>query len=140
MNMEEDSIKTKNKDNFLFENLPGAEDMLLKTLPNKDLLYYPFTTQQNKSLNVFDFAYQKKGGETDESNPIEKANIPQQKNKKNQNQRKKNYFLTSLRSKKSSRGKSEKNKEKEKNIDNLMKKFPKQKQKIEKKKKKKLLI
>ena len=87
MNMEEDSIKTKNKDNFLFENLPGAEDMLLKTLPNKDLLYYPFTSQQNKSLNVFDFAYQKKGGETDESNPIEKANIPQQKNKKNQNQK-----------------------------------------------------
>ena len=42
---------------------------------------------------------------------------------KRNNQRKKNYFLTSLRSKKSSRGKSEKNKEKEKNIDNLMKKL-----------------
>ena len=87
MNMEEESTNSKNKDNFLFENLPGAEDMLIKTLPNKDLLYYPYNFQQNNSLNVFDFTYQKKGGETDESLPTEKANTPQQKNKKNQNQK-----------------------------------------------------
>ena len=77
--MEEESTNSKNKDNFLFENLPGAEDMLIKTLPNKDLLYYPYNFQQNNSLNVFDFTYQKKGGETDESLPTEKANTPQQK-------------------------------------------------------------
>ena len=87
LNMEEESQNSKDIDNFLFENLPGAEEMLTKTLPNKNLLYYPNNFQENNSLNAFDFAFQKKGGETDESNPIEKANIPQQKNKKNQNQK-----------------------------------------------------
>ena len=87
MNMEEESQNSKPKDNFLFENLPGVEDMLTKTLPNKDLLYYPYNYQQNNSLNVFDFTFQKKGGEIDESVPTEKANTPQQKNKRNQNQK-----------------------------------------------------
>jgi hypothetical protein len=51
--MEEESANSKNKDNFLFENLPGAEDMLIKTLPNKDLLYYPYNFQQNnQKLNL----------------------------------------------------------------------------------------
>ena len=87
LNMEEESGNSKGKDNFLFENLPGVEDMLTKTLPNKDLLYYPYNSQQNNSLNVFDFTYQKKGGELEESLSTEKANNQQQKNKKNQNQK-----------------------------------------------------
>ena len=85
--MEEESGNSKGKDNFLFENLPGVEDMLTKTLPNKDLLYYPYNSQQNNSLNVFDFTYQKKGGELEESLSTEKTNNQQQKNKKNQNQK-----------------------------------------------------
>ena len=85
--MEEESGNSKGKDNFLFENLPGVEDMLTKTLPNKDLLYYPYNSQQNNSLNVFDFTYQKKGGELEESLSTEKANNQQQKNKKDQNQK-----------------------------------------------------
>ena len=44
--------KSKNKDTFLFDNLPGVEDMLTKTLPNKDLLFYPHSSQKNCSLNV----------------------------------------------------------------------------------------
>ena len=36
LNMEEDSQNSKEVDNFLFENLPGAEEMLTKTLPNKN--------------------------------------------------------------------------------------------------------
>ena len=47
MNMEEESTNSKNKDNFLFENLQKTEDMLIKTIPNKDLLYYPYNIQQN---------------------------------------------------------------------------------------------
>ena len=87
LNMEEDSQNSKEVDNFLFENLPGAEEMLTKTLPNKNLLYYPYNFQQNNSLNAFDFAFQKKGGETDESLPQEKGNNPQQKNRQNKNQK-----------------------------------------------------
>ena len=92
LDIQDESEKAKNKDNFLFDNLPGAEDMLTKTLPNKDLLFYPYSTQKNSSLNVFDFINQKKGGETDESSPIEKANTPQQKNKRNQNQKQHNRY------------------------------------------------
>ena len=84
MNMEEDQ-KNEEKDNFLLENLPGASDMLLLTLPNKDLLYYPFNSKQNKPLDVFDFTYQRKGGDTEEFISIDK-NAPQPKSKK-QNQK-----------------------------------------------------
>ena len=76
MNIEEDQ-KNKAKDNFLMENLPGASDMLSITLPNKDLLYYPLNSKQNKYLDVFDFVYQKKGGETEE---LDKT-TPQKKRK-----------------------------------------------------------
>ena len=31
------------EDNFLLENLPGADEMLSKTLPNKDIMFYPFS-------------------------------------------------------------------------------------------------
>ena len=92
LNIGDESEKSKNKDNFLFDNLPGVEDMLTKTLPNKDLLFYPYSSQENCSLNVFDFINQKKGGETDESAPVEKANVPQQKNKRNQNQKQHNRY------------------------------------------------
>ena len=85
MSLEEDQ-KNKIKDNFLMENLPGANDMLSITLPNKDLLYYPFNSKQNKTLDVFDFTYQKKGGETEEFVSIDK-NISQAKSKKAQNQK-----------------------------------------------------
>ena len=104
MNIEEEQ-KNKAKDNFLMENLPGADDMLSITLPNKDLLYYPLNSKQNKYLDVFDFAYQKKGGETEE---LDKT-TPQTKTKKsqkysqkyNQNQKRgnqgnKNYNQVSL--------------------------------------------
>ena len=55
MNMEEEQ-KNKVKDNFLMGNLPGAWDMLSLALPNKDLLYYPYNSLQNKPLDVFDFS------------------------------------------------------------------------------------
>ena len=103
LNIQEESEKSKNKDNFLFDNLPGVEDMLAKTLPNKDLLYYPNTIKQNNSLNVFDFTYQKKGVEIDESTttaPTEKTTTSRRKDKNinqkhqpqkyNQNQKYKN--------------------------------------------------
>ena len=63
----------------------------------------------------------KKNNKTPDNNIISKLN-----SEKRNNQRKKNYFLISLRSKKnSSRGRSEKNKEreKEKDVNNLMKKL-----------------
>ena len=85
MNIEEDQ-KNKAKDNFLMENLPGASDMLSITLPNKDLLYYPLNSKQNKYLDVFDFEYQKKGGETEEFVSTDK-NVSQTKSKKAQNQK-----------------------------------------------------
>ena len=104
MDIEEEQ-KNKTKDNFLMENLPGADDMLSITLPNKDLLYYPLDSKQNKFLDVFDFVFQKKGGETEEFD----KNIPQTKPKKNQkynqkynqnqkrgNQGNKNYNQVSL--------------------------------------------
>ena len=49
-------------DDFLIENLPWAIDMLSKTLPNKDLLYYPFNSKQSKYLDIFAFYYTKKSG------------------------------------------------------------------------------
>jgi len=61
--------------------------MLTKTLPNKNLLYYPNNFQENNSLNAFDFAFQKKGGETDETFHQEKVNTTQQKNRQNKNQK-----------------------------------------------------
>ena len=76
----EDDQKSKAKDNFLFDNLPGIDDMLSKTLPNKDLLYYPNNFSQINSLNVFDFAYQRKGGEAEDAFSGEKTGG--QKNKK----------------------------------------------------------
>ena len=84
LNIQEESEKSKNKDNFLFDNLPGVEDMLAKTLPNKDLLYYPNVIKQSNSLNVFDFTYQKKGVEIDESTttaPTEKTTASRRKDK-----------------------------------------------------------
>ena len=61
----------------------------------------------------------RKTNKTPDNNIISKMN-----SEKRNNQRKKNYFLTSLRSKKnSSRGRSEKNKEREKDINNIMKKL-----------------
>ena len=61
----------------------------------------------------------KNKNKTPDNNIISKLN-----SEKRNNQRKKNYFLTSLRSKKnSSRGKSEKNRDREKDINNLMKKL-----------------
>ena len=72
--------------------LPAPAELREKTLPNKDLLFYPYSSQENCSLNVFDFINQKKGGETDESAPVEKANVPQQKNKRNQNQKQHNRY------------------------------------------------
>ena len=79
----DDIQKIQVKDNFLLESLPGASDMLSITLPNKDLLYYPINSKQNKSLDVFDFTFQKKGGESEEFVSIDK-NVPQAKQKKNQ--------------------------------------------------------
>ena len=106
----EEEQKNKKKDNFLLENLPGASDMLSVTLPNKDLLYYPFNSKQNRTLDVFDFIYQKKGDEaeefvsTDKTGPGGKAKKQNQKfasQKNNQNQRRtnqgnKNYNPVSL--------------------------------------------
>ena len=79
----EDEQKDKIKDNFLIENLPAADDMLSKTLQNKDILYYPFNYKHNKYLDVFEFSYQKKGGEAEEFVSTDK-NIPQKNTKKNQ--------------------------------------------------------
>ena len=81
-NIEEEQ-KDKIKDNFLMENLPGVDDMLSTTLPNKDLLYYPFNYKQNKSLDVFEFIYQKKGGEAEEFVSTDKT-VQQKNTKKNQ--------------------------------------------------------
>ena len=89
-NIEEDEQKNKVKDDFLMENLPGVNDMLSKTLPNKDLLYYPFNPKQSKFLDVFDFTYTKKGGENEEFTSTDK-NAPQNKSKKMQNQKYQKY-------------------------------------------------
>ena len=86
MNIGEDEQKNKIKDDFLMQNLPGANDMLSKTLPNKDLLYYPFNPKQTKYLDIFDLAYTKKSGENEEFISADK--IPSQnKTKKMQNQK-----------------------------------------------------
>ena len=91
LNMEEEEEqKNKAKDNFLMENLPGALDMLSLTLPNADLLYYPFNYKQNKSLDVFDFTYQKKAGEAEEYVAMDK-NTNQNKSKKNQKYQNQKY-------------------------------------------------
>ena len=71
------------------ENLPGASDMLSLTLPNADLLYYPFNYKENKPLDVFDFTYQKKVGETEEFVSVDKGSA-QNKQKKNQKYQKHN--------------------------------------------------
>ena len=89
--VEEEATKTELKDNFLLENLPGATEMLTMTLPNKDLLYYPFNSLFSTNSNVFDFSTQKTGGENEEfisidtktTNPKNKKNV----NKKYQNQK-----------------------------------------------------
>ena len=86
--MEEEQKNVK-KDNFLMENLPGASDMLSLTLPNADLLYYPFNYKENKPLDVFDFTYQKKVGETEEFVSVDKGSA-QNKQKKNQKYQKHN--------------------------------------------------
>ena len=71
--------------------------------------------KNNKNNN----SKRKKNNKTPDNNIISKLN-----SEKRNNKRKKNYFLTSLRSKKnSSRGKSETNKEREKDINYLMKKL-----------------
>ena len=89
----------------------------------KDKIYFM------NNISLLNFASLKKNkkkntkkrmsNKTPDNNVISKLN-----SEKRNNQRKKNYFLTSLRSKKnSSRGKSEKNKEREKDISNIMKKL-----------------
>ena len=86
----EEEQKNKVKDNFLMDNLPGACDMLSLTLPNKDLLYYPYNSLQNKPLDVFDFSYQRKGGETEDFISADKT-APQPKSKKNQKYQNQKY-------------------------------------------------
>ena len=86
----EEEQKNKIKDNFLMDNLPGASDMLSLTLPNKDLLYYPYNSLQNKPLDVFDFSYQRKGGETEDFVSADKT-APQPKSKKNQKYQNQKY-------------------------------------------------
>ena len=73
----------------------------------------------NKNSKIKSSKKKKKNHKTPDNNIISKLN-----SEKRNNQRKKNYFLTSLRSKKnSSRGKSEKNKENDNELNNLMKKL-----------------
>ena len=89
----------------------------------KDKLYFMnnisllnfLSIKKNKKKNT----KRKINNKTPDENIISKLH-----SEKRNNQRKKNYFLTSLRSKKnSSRGKSEKNREREKDISNVMKKL-----------------
>jgi translation initiation factor 3 subunit D len=85
---EEEKIK---EDTFLLDNLPGAKEMLSLALPNKDILYYPFSSNACQNLKAFDFISQKNVNEQDNNNfvSIEIKNVtnPQKvkKNKKNQN-------------------------------------------------------
>jgi len=79
---EDEENQKKLKDNFLMENLPSASDMISLTLNNKDLLYYPFNTKQNKYIEVFDISCQKKLGDTEEPQPT----APQTKQTKPRNQ------------------------------------------------------
>ena len=64
-NKEEDKIE---EDTFLIDNLPGAKDMLSFTLPNKDILYYPFSSNACQNLKAFDFISQKNVNEPDNNN------------------------------------------------------------------------
>ena len=90
----------KNK-NIFMNNISLANFLSLKKSKNKNSK----KKKNNKTL--------------DNNNIISKLN-----SEKRNDKRRKNYFLTSLRSKKnSSRGKSEKNKEREKDINTLMKKL-----------------
>jgi len=93
--------KIKKNKNFFMNNISLANFLSLKK------------SKKNNSKK-------KKNNKTlDNNNIISKLN-----SEKRNDKRRKNYFLTSLRSKKnSSRGKSEKNKEREKDINNLMKKL-----------------
>ena len=74
------------EDNFLLENLPGADEMLSKTLPNKDIMFYPFSQNQSLYLKAFDFISQKNINETEDFISIDTkstSNIPKTKGNKN---------------------------------------------------------
>jgi translation initiation factor 3 subunit D len=74
------------EDNFLLENLPGADEMLSKTLPNKDIMFYPFSQNQSLFLKAFDFISQKNINETEDFISIDTkstSNIPKTKGNKN---------------------------------------------------------
>ena len=62
---EEEKIK---EDTFLLDNLPGAKEMLSLALPNKDILYYPFSSNACQNLKAFDFISQKNVNEQDNNN------------------------------------------------------------------------
>ena len=95
------------QDNFLLENLPGANEMLSKTLPNKDIMFYPFSQNQTSYLKAFDFISQKNINETEDFVSIDTtkntSNIPKTKGNKskkiaqyNTNQIKKNQIKTNI--------------------------------------------
>ena len=71
------------QDNFLLENLPGANEMLSKTLPNKDIMFYPFSQNQTSYLKAFDFISQKNINQTEDFVSIDTtkttSNIPKTK-------------------------------------------------------------
>ena len=95
------------QDNFLLENLPGANEMLSKTLPNKDIMFYPFSQNQTSYLKAFDFISQKNINQTEDFVSIDTtkttSNIPKTKGNKskkiaqyNTNQIKKNQIKTNI--------------------------------------------
>jgi len=77
-------------DTFLYDNLPGAMEMLKSTLPNKDIIYYPYNISSHNTniLKAFDFISQKTINEAEDFISIDnsiKTNISNQnKSKKNQ--------------------------------------------------------
>ena len=106
-----------NKSNLTNTKLKGKKKIKKNYMNNISLANF-LSMKKNKNKNPKKKSNKNKN-KTPDNNIICKLN-----SEKRNNQRKKNYFLTSLRSKKnSSRGKSEKNRDREKDINNLMKKL-----------------
>lgn len=82
--MEKDlnAVETSKKDSFLMDNLPGAESMLNSVLCEKDLLYYPYTSNSATNIDVFDIVSQKATQDSDEFISIDKKELSQKANKK----------------------------------------------------------
>ena len=78
------------EDDFLLSNLPNCQDMLLKAIPHKDMIYYPPSSGQPSFLKVFDFSSQKNLGEDDEFISIDTKTSSQAKNKSKQNKKSQN--------------------------------------------------